>query len=221
MDTQAQKPAQVRRARNRRGEGGKLRGDILRGATRILEESGEEAVTLRAVAREVGIAAPSIYAHFGNREEIVAAVISEAFGELITALTARAIEDRPDPVDRLLAGCAAYLDFAVEHPQRYRVLFENRRPPDLEAHVAVDQMIGFEAFSVLVNRIADCAAAGRSRSESPFGDATAVWVALHGYATLHAAVPNFPWPERAALANRIVLELAKVEPVKTPTSTTQ
>jgi AcrR family transcriptional regulator len=52
---------EVLRARNRRGEGSKLRADILAAATRLLEQTGsEEAVTLRAVARQVGISAPSI-----------------------------------------------------------------------------------------------------------------------------------------------------------------
>ena len=48
------------RERNRRGEGGKLRADIVAGATQLLEDTGsEDAVTLRAVARQVGISAPS------------------------------------------------------------------------------------------------------------------------------------------------------------------
>ncbi len=200
-----------RRTRNRRGEGQKLRGEILAAAERILERSGgEDAVTLRAIGREVGIAAPSIYAHFGSRDDIVAAVISAAFGDLETALTEREVEEEADPVDRLRAGCAAYLRFARERPQRYRILFHNRRPPALEAGVAVEQMLGYKAFSVLVNRIAACVAAGRSRSDDPFTDATALWVALHGYATLRSSIPNFPWPAEEELPERLVRELAKV-----------
>lgn len=199
-----------RRTRNRRGEGGRLRGEIVAAAVRILEESSrEDAVTLRAIAREVGIAAPSIYAHFSNRDEIVAAVISAAFDELEAALTARAIEGLVDPVDRLRAGCVAYLRFARERPQRYRVLFQNRRPPEFEAGIAVERMVGYRAFSVLVNRIHASVAAGRSRSADSFRDATALWVALHGYATLRASVPNFPWPADEELSEQFVLELAK------------
>ena len=68
------------RERNRRGEGGKLRAEILEGATALLEQNGsEEAVTLRAVARQVGISAPSIYSHFPDREAIVDAIVDGAF----------------------------------------------------------------------------------------------------------------------------------------------
>ena len=200
------------RARNRRGLGWKLRDEILAAAVGILEESGrEEGLTLRAVARKAGISPPAIYAHFADREAILAAVIADAFDELAAALTTPAIEDASDPVDRLRAGCSAYLDFAVERPQRYRVLFQNRRPASLERGVPVEQMVGYAAFSILTERIRACAKAGRSQSIDPFADATALWVALHGYATLHAAVPNFPWPPREEIIERIVLPLARID----------
>ena len=70
------------RDRNRRGEGGRLREEILQAATDLLERGGNaEAVTLRAIAREVGISAPSIYGHFEDREAIVSAVIDNAFSD--------------------------------------------------------------------------------------------------------------------------------------------
>ena len=201
------------RARNRRGEGRRLRADILAAAAGILERTGrEDRVTLRAIAREVGIAAPSIYAHFADRDEILAALISDAFADLAAALTTAAIEDLPDPVDRLRAGSTAYLEFADNHPQQYRVLFEHRRPARLEAGVSADQRIGAEAFSILVGRIAACVAAGRSRSVDSSADAAAVWVALHGYTTLRTSLPGFPWPGREELLDRIVLTLARIDP---------
>src|SRR5262252_4336768 len=96
---------EILRERNRRGEGGKLRADILAGATSLLEQTGsEEAVTLRAVAREVGISAPSIYAHFADREAIVDAIVDTAFADFNVAVRA-AIAGVPDPVERLRTGC--------------------------------------------------------------------------------------------------------------------
>ena len=75
------------RRRNRRGEGGKLRADILAGATELLERTGsEEAVTLRAVARQIGISAPSIYPHFPDRDAIVDAIVDDAFGDFNAAI---------------------------------------------------------------------------------------------------------------------------------------
>src|SRR6266852_3216557 len=76
-----------RRQRNARGQGARLTEDIVSAAITLIERAGtHEAVTLRAVAREVGIAAPSIYAHFPDREAIVMAVTLRVFGELGAAV---------------------------------------------------------------------------------------------------------------------------------------
>ena len=56
-----------------------------------------------------------------------------------------------------------------------------------------------------------CLAAGRSASTDPFGDATAVWVGLHGMVSLWSTMCDFPWPERHEFVRRLVLRLAKVE----------
>ena len=74
-----------------------MRAEIVAGAAAVLEETGsEDAVTLRAVARRVGIAAPSIYGHFDDRDQILLAVIADAFAELDAALVA-AITDMEPP----------------------------------------------------------------------------------------------------------------------------
>lgn len=81
----------------------------------------EEAVTLRAVARRAGIATPSIYAHFADRQSILLAIVQDAFAELSHRLAKSATA--ADPAVRLHAVCAAYLDFAATSPQRSRVMF--------------------------------------------------------------------------------------------------
>jgi len=120
---------QVGRTRNRRGEGGLLRDEIVAAAERLLEREGDEdAITLRSVAREAGISAPSIYAHFADREAILDAVLDLAFDRL-HSLATETVSAVPgdDPVSVLLAGCHAYADFAQREPARYRVLFARRR----------------------------------------------------------------------------------------------
>jgi AcrR family transcriptional regulator len=205
--------AAQRRPRNPRGEGSRLRQDILDAASEILETTGSsEAVTLRAVARSVGIAAPSIYAHFPDREAILDQLCSDGFAQFRATLEA-AVAPFCDPVDRLFAGCRAYLRFAGEHPRRYRALFDfpevrtRQRPVDLASLAE-----GLAALNVLVEGIADCARAGRSTSTDHFTDAVAVWVALHGLATLRAdSSPTFPWPDQDRLVTAIVGRLAQLD----------
>ncbi len=117
----AQPSAAVRRRhRNPRGQGARLTGDIVSGALALIERAGSaEAVTLRAVAREVGIAAPSIYAHFPNRDAVLMAVVARVFDELTEAIKKGQKSAGQDPAGRLIAGCAAYVAFGLEHPARY------------------------------------------------------------------------------------------------------
>jgi len=195
----------ARRA-NRRGEGARLRADILAAAASLIEQTGsEQAVTLREVARRIGIAAPSIYEHFPNREAVVDAVVDDGFTQLRAAV-GQAMDSQPDPLARLRAGCTAYLDFARQHPGQYRVLFGRRRhlrggPPGPAA-------AGAETFNLLVTALRDCADAGRCASDDPYGDAITIWIALHGYATLHPSLPAFTWPAPQAVMDRILSRYA-------------
>lgn len=186
----------------RRGEGGKLRGDIIAAAAAVMEETGsEQSVTLREVARRIGIAAPSIYEHFPSREAIVYAVIDDRLVQLRAALET-AVGGERDPLRRLRAACAAYLRFASEQPGQYRVLFGRYqhlgdRPPSRGAARS-------EAFTLLVNAVRECVSSGQIASDDPAADAVTLWAALHGYATLRASLPHFDWPAPQAAFDRIL-----------------
>jgi AcrR family transcriptional regulator len=201
------------RTRNPRGSGTRLRAEILAAATTLLEESGTtEAVTLRAIARRVGISAPSIYAHFPDRDAVLDQVLQGAFTQLYAAIHAD-IDGIADPVERLRRGCQAYLRFAHERPQPYRIMFQRVDPRPAEVRPesdSTDGLIGGDAFQILVDAIAACARAGRSTSTDPYTDAVAVWIAMHGYALLRAGLPEFPWPPDDETFDRIVLRQAGV-----------
>ena len=208
-----------RHRRNARGQGNRLADDIVRGALAIIERTGsDDAVTLRAVAREVGIAAPSIYAHFADREAIIMAAVVKIFDELADAVEQAEVTAGPDPVDRLLAGCQAYLDYGFGHQARYGLLFSPRglapeeycQPVPIGPDGSPVLEFGAEAFSRLVGGIQACVAAGVSASEDVLADATAVWVALHGAVALRTALPGFPWPELTAFNQQLVLALSKI-----------
>ncbi len=70
------------RPRNARGEGDRLRGEVVEAASALIAEDGPRALTLRAIARRVGITAPAIYAHFEDLDEVLEAVVDSTFGAL-------------------------------------------------------------------------------------------------------------------------------------------
>jgi AcrR family transcriptional regulator len=183
-------------ARNRRGEGGRLRADILTAATGLLDRGGERAVTLRAVARAAGIATPSIYPHFPDQPAVLLAVVRAAVTELAHRLDAAAAAAGEDATQRLYAVGHAYLAFAATHPRRYRAM----------SGAAADLVVPIPRLFAGV--LTDCAAAGHSASTDPAADAVALWLGLHGLAHQRTVIHRFPWP--ADLGTRVVAALAHI-----------
>lgn len=197
------------RVRNPRGAGARLRSEILDGAGRILDETGrDDAVTLRAIARRIGVTPPSIYSHFPDREAILTALVTDGFAELSGCVRAAHESSGDDPARRLRAGCQAYLDFARRQPERYQLMFGTRHHvPQDEPYASTS---GAASFATLTDTIAACVAAGRSASTDAGFDATAVLIALHGYAVLRPSRPAFPWPDEQALLDHVVTSLARL-----------
>lgn len=198
------------RRRNRRGEGGKLRDEIIAAAVEILDEEGDErAVTLRSVARRIGIAAPSIYPHFPDQPAIMLAVVRQEFDRLTAALRAAAETGGQDARQRLLAVCHAYLDLARTHPERYRTMFGGLWMPALgESSITEEDLtsLGDAPLQILVDVLGDCVNAGQATSTDLFSDVVALWLGLHGLAHQRAVTRAFPWPPD--IAERIIGALA-------------
>jgi AcrR family transcriptional regulator len=198
------------RTRNRRGEGSRLRDEIVSGAVALLDETGDEtSVTLRAVARRVGISAPSIYRHFADQPSIMLAVVEQAFDELEVELRGAREAAGNDPRARLFAVCTGYLEFARKRPGRYRTMFGGLWMPDLEASSLTEadmQALGQGSMRLLAEVLRDCVAAGIATSTDLSADAVALWVGLHGLAHQQSVTVSFPWP--ADIAERLVVALA-------------
>lgn len=207
------RPARRRRPRSPQGQGGRLREELIAAADRILARTGdEEGLALRAVAREAGVAAPSIYLHFANKEELVEAVMLGHFAELRRALE-EATTDVVDPAVGLRAGCLAYCRFGLAHPGPYRVMFG----PWTTAFPTMswDEIPGADTFALLVEGVAACMAAGVAPAGDPLRVATGVWAALHGVVSLRHPVPTFPWPPVEALVDDVVVGLVGVPRTRT------
>jgi AcrR family transcriptional regulator len=190
----------VERQRNARGSGALLRREVLDSAQRILERTGnEDAVTLRAVAREARISAPSIYSHFASSSDILDALVGETFASLIDILT-DARDTWTAPVDRLLAISLAYVRFGDTYPERYLTLFERRRSVATANRykangIEYESTPGATAFNLLAD-VLEAAIHPHPSAETPNAVATEAaifWSTLHGYVTLKASSPGFPW----------------------------
>lgn len=98
--------------------------DSMRIARRLLVEEGPDAVTVRAVAREMGLTAPGLYRYYAGHRELVQALVSHLYEELAARLTA-AREEWPagEPGRRLREVCRELRRWALAHPREFALLF--------------------------------------------------------------------------------------------------
>jgi AcrR family transcriptional regulator len=189
--TSAQRP---RRQRNPRGQGERLRDDIIDAASRLLEDPAASPLSLRSVARAVGVAATSVYLHFDDVNSLAWAVAARRFSELVR-IQDEASRHQADPCARVHAEALAYFQFGLAHPGHYQVMFSNPIPPP-SPDTGWEQLPGRHAMDRSVGLVAACLGC-------PAGDAAStrtailIWQQLHGTVSLRIARPFIPWPPLA------------------------
>ncbi|MGR3436317.1 MAG: TetR/AcrR family transcriptional regulator [Shimia sp.] len=174
-------------------------------AYRIIAEEGLEALSIRGVARGLGVSHQAPYKHFASRDHILAAVVARTFAEFAAALEARPRD--ADPARDLHAMGLAYLRYAREHPLKYRLMFGTPLPKS-EAHAAM-MTEATRAFDLLRDRLATMDRA--DGTPGPDADAMFVWSVLHGFASISAsdAASKFGMDEaaRAALPEHVLARI--------------
>src|SRR5687768_7046220 len=114
------------RPRSRRGEGERLREEILAAAEALLvETASEDAVSIRAVAQAVGVTPPSIYRHFADKDMLLLEVCRHSFSHFGAALEEALATDGPVEQQMVELG-RAYMRYAREFPEHYRIMFMAR-----------------------------------------------------------------------------------------------
>jgi AcrR family transcriptional regulator len=178
---------QMTRRRNPRGQGERLRDDIIEAASRLLADPAAPPLTLRAVAREVGVAATSVYLHFDSIEALTLATVNHLFAELIKRQDALT---ETGPRERVLAGAMVYCEFGVAAPGHYQLMFATPLPlPDYTP----EHFPGWTAFRQLIERVA-VAIGTDPQDPQAFFTAQLIWQQLHGIVSLRISRSKFPWP---------------------------
>jgi AcrR family transcriptional regulator len=187
----------VRRQRNRRGQGGRLREELIIAARTLLASADAESdLTIRGVTRAAGVHPQAFYLHFENLDALLHAMYAAEFAELTRALQHAAGQAAPgEPALRSM--CQEYGRFAVSQPARYRLLMSVRGQ---QHDWAPGQLPGSPALELLRQGLAAASddahrGAGQQRhGHSPDQAVVLLWATLHGLITLRVSRPSFPWP---------------------------
>ncbi len=188
--------------RNPRGEGLRLREEIIEAATRLLAGTDEPPpISLRAVARSIGISPMSMYLHFEDKSQLLMAVIEQRFGELLEACDEAAARAGA-PAARLCARCLAYCTWGLDHPGHYRLLFETRATGQLG--VSYEDSPGAAFFDSFVAAVRAAVEGSEADPTGLFRAAVSLWIGLHGIVSLRLSKPGFPWPPVEQLLDQVV-----------------
>lgn len=164
---------------------GDLRQALIEGAIALISEKDVGSVSLREVARQVGVSHAAPYRHFADKEAMLAAVAEEGFRGLAAALQAQ-VEAYPEqPLQQFQVAGKAYVAWGLEHPAHYQVMFGGS-----QGHPTVYPML-YEsagcAFQVLVGTIARSQTRGKMQPGDPVQMAHIAWAMVHGLVMLMLA----------------------------------
>ena len=152
------------------------RARVIETARAHLSREGADYLSLRGVARDLGVTAPALYAYVQDKQELLAAVATEHFERLVERFESI---DATDPLDRIRLVSRAYVDHARASPALFRLLF--RYPPTptqgLEAFPPATR-----AFEVAAEATRAAVAAGLLTVADPTRASFAMWAAVHGVA---------------------------------------
>lgn len=159
-----------------------LREACVQEALALIETSGVESLSLREVARRLGVSHQAPYKHFASRDHILAEIVTRAYAAFAAYLDARPF--CPDP-DQSMANMAhAYVHYAAAHPLNYRLMFNTQLPPP-QSHPGMMEQAR-HAFSLLTKGLRQQAdSQGRPTSDQMIElDALYIWSVLHGLSSI-------------------------------------
>lgn len=158
----------------------------------ILVREGFSGLSMRKVADAIGYTVGQLYLIFRNQDDLLA-TINERTTDAIYGHLRNAADAETAPLPRLQALGSAYIEFAQNHPHRFRMLFEHRLPPEMEPRPSSETRIR-RMFELVESAAADVVAENDPARLRQI--ATTLWSGVHGIAAL-AVSGKFKWAGEA------------------------
>lgn len=174
----------MKSAQNKPYHHGNLKEAAVLTALEMVENKGLEAITLRELSRRIGASRTAIYRHFENKEALIQAVILAGFERFDACFVDIFSRDDLDVLERFSMMGRAYLSFAADNPELYRLLFGERVRQEREEVCDLEDADKATGFHALVGLIE----AGQRLKVFKAGDAflmaATVWAMIHGLSLL-------------------------------------
>jgi AcrR family transcriptional regulator len=181
--------ASTRRASKTSYHHGNLREELVSQGLAVIESEGLPALSMREIARRIGVTQTAPLHHFESKVALLAAIAALGFRMLFEARM-EALRDKREPAERLMAVLVAYVEFARAHPQLFH-LMHGPEIPDKSAFPELNEA-AIRSYSVLETAVADYLMAAEGAMERRREATLAAWTACHGLAHIMISPQNTP-----------------------------
>ena len=161
---------------------GDLKNALIKAGVEILAKDGVSGLSLRKVAMKAGVSHAAPYAHFADKQALIAAISTEGFRQLYERVSGVAEKYRSQPEKQLTEAAWAYVQFAMDDRDRFKVMFSGVLEKEKEySDFVVESQRNFQLVKSIVEANQ---ASGRLRGGDSALVALSAWGIIHGFLML-------------------------------------
>lgn len=177
---------------------GDLKNSLITAGIEILSQEGTAGLSLRKVAARAGVSHSAPYAHFKDRQALIAAISTEGFNQLYSELNAAVLAHAGDPRQQLIEGAWSYAQFAMNNTDTFKLMFSGVLEKEREYPSFVE--ISHKTFCLVLDVVRACQNVGVLSPAPSELLAVSVWAQVHGIVSLalegqisHTVLDRFHW----------------------------
>lgn len=188
---------------------GDLKNALIEAGADILAKDGVSGLSLRKVAQKAGVSHTAPYAHFADKQALIAAISTDGYRRLYEALSAAVQQHDADPARQLIDGAWAYVQFAVNDTDYFKITLSGaiEKEKDYPAFVEISQ----QSFALVVQIVEACQKAKVLKRGPSDLIAVGVWSLIHGFVSLYLEDQiSHTVLERYTLRDMLILTLNQI-----------